>query len=233
MLDIQNVSASYGDHLALDKVSLAVEPGEIVGVVGPNGAGKTTLFKVLARIIEKYQGSIAFNALPLATVPQESIGYLAETPFLFEFFTPVEMLLFERSIRFPSLPEENVFNMLSTLGMDEHLHKPISTLSSGLKKRVAVAATFMGSPQLLILDEPLNSLDIQTVIVLKKLIREVLAREATVLVSSHVLDFFDGLIDRVVFLDRGAVHYTSSGDKRKAEELYTELFLPEESQQQA
>jgi ABC-2 type transport system ATP-binding protein len=76
-----------------------------------------------------------------------------------------------------------------------------------------------------VLDEPLNSIDIQTVIILKRLIQEASARGAAMLVSSHVLDFFDGLIGRVVFLNRGSVHYTSSDDTRKAEDIYAELFL--------
>ena len=225
LLELQNISVSYGSTRALDNVSLAVEPGEIVGVVGPNAAGKTTLFKVLARIIEQHEGTALFNGEPLATLPGSEIGYLGEEPFLFEFFTPAEMLLFERTMRLPLLPEEEALGMLHTLALDDYLERPIKTLSHGFKKRVALAAAFLGKPSIMILDEPLNSIDIQAVIVLKRLIQEALSRGAIVLMSSHVLDFFDGLIRRIVFLNQGSVHYAASDDPRTAEELYRSLFL--------
>jgi ABC-2 type transport system ATP-binding protein len=227
MLKIQNVSATYGAERALRDVSLAVQHGEIVGVVGPNGAGKTTLFKILVRSIERYEGSVTFDEQPLAELTSCTIGYVAQNPFLFEFFTPVEMLLFERSIKFPQLPGEEVFTILHMLGLESCQHKPIKTLSEGLKKRVAIAAAFLGAPSLVVLDEPLNSLDIQSVIVLKRLIREALLRGATVLISSHVLDFFDGLIERIVFLDHGVIHHISSEGSENAEDLYIKLFMAE------
>jgi ABC-type multidrug transport system ATPase subunit len=225
MLEISGVSASYGSHRALCDVSLCVESGEIIGVVGPNGAGKTTLFKIIAGILDQYGGTIAFNGNPLATLASKEIGYLAETPFQFEFFTPVEMLLFERSLRNPQLPAEQAFALLETLGLEDYQNVRIRDFSQGLKKRVALAAAFLGDPSIVVLDEPLNSIDIQTVIVLKRLIQDASARGAAILVSSHVLDFFDGLIERIVFLNRGSVRHTSSDDTRKAEELYAELFL--------
>ena len=224
MLKLQNISVSYGSTRALHNVSFSVAPGEIIGVVGPNGAGKTTLFKVLARIIEQFEGAALFKGEPLAGLSASEIGYLGEEPFLFEFFTPVEMLLFERTMRLPHLPENEVLDMLHTLALDDYLDKPIKTLSRGLKKRIAIAAAFLGNPSIVILDEPLNSIDIQTVIVLKRLIQDALSRGAIVLMSSHVLDFFDGLIKRIVFLNQGSIHYTASDDPRTAEELYKLLF---------
>jgi len=227
LLELQNISVSYGANRALNDVSLSVAPGEIVGIVGPNGAGKTTLFKVLARIIEQYDGTVLLRGEPLAELSGDEIGYLGEDPFLFEFFTPVEMLLFERTMRLPELPEGEVLDMLHALDLDDHMNRPIKTLSRGLKKRVAIAAAFLGSPSMVVLDEPLNSIDIQTVIVLKRLIQEALSRGTIILMSSHVLDFFEGLIRRIVFLNQGSIHHTALHDPRTAEEIYKALFLPD------
>jgi len=224
LLELQNISVSYGTTRALNNVSFSVAPGEIIGVVGPNGAGKTTLFKVLARIIEHFEGAALFKGEPLAGLRASETGYLGEEPFLFEFFTPVEMLLFERTMRLPLLPENEALDMLHTLALDDYLDKPIKTLSRGFKKRIAIATAFLGNPSIVILDEPLNSIDIQTVIILKRLIQDALSRGAIVLLSSHVLDFFDGLIKRIVFLNQGSIHYTASDDPRTAEELYKSLF---------
>lgn len=225
MLELQSISASYGSHKALNNVSLSVQPGEIIGIVGPNGAGKTTLFKVLARVIQQYEGTVTFNQRPLASLESSEIGYLAESPFQFDFFTPTEMLLFERALRLPHIPTKEVFTILETFALQDYLDKPIKTLSHGLQKRVALASAFLGNPAIIILDEPLNSIDIQTVITLKGLLQSSLARGATILMSSHVLDFFDGLIQRIAFLNKGTLHYLASNDPRKAEQLYTELFL--------
>jgi ABC-2 type transport system ATP-binding protein len=227
MLDLEGITVLYGTHRALSNVSLSVDRGEIVGVVGPNGAGKTTLFKVLARIIEQHEGTVRFDKKPLVELSSSEIGYLAEAPFQFDYFTPIEMLLFERTLRKLDIPADEAFDILCALGMESYLHKPIKKLSQGLKKRVAVAAAFLGNPSIVILDEPLNSLDIQSVIVLKRLIQDARSRGAIVLISSHVLDFFDGLTTRVVFLNKGSVFFTLSDDPRKSEELYTELFLSE------
>ncbi|MCL2806926.1 MAG: ABC transporter ATP-binding protein [Coriobacteriia bacterium] len=227
MLQIKNIYKSYGTHRVLRDVSLSIDCGEIIGIVGPNGAGKTTLFRILARYITRYRGEVTFMETPYARVERGKIGYLAERPFQFDYFTPVEMLLFERSIKFPDLPESNLYEVLHILGLEDYLDEPIKHLSAGLKKRVAVASAFLGSPSILVLDEPLNSLDIQSTIILKQLIRDALARNAMILISSHVLDFFDGLIERTVFLKQGAIHHTCAGDARTAEEQYIDLFMPD------
>ena len=229
MLELQKISASYGSHQVLFDVSFTVDPGEIVGIVGPNGAGKTTLFKILARIIKEYEGSVVFEGNQLSELSSSKIGYLADAPFQFKFFTPAEMLFFERAIRFPELSEEEVFEMMHILGLDDHMGKQIQNLSQGLKKRVALAAAFLGNPSVIILDEPLNSIDIQTVIILKQLIQKALSLGAIILLSSHVLDFFDGLIKRIIFLDQGTIRYMTSDDIYKAEELYVSLFLSNHS----
>jgi ABC-type multidrug transport system ATPase subunit len=225
MLELNNISASYQSIKALDDVSLSIACGEIVGIVGPNGAGKTTLFKIIARILDRYEGTVSYNGNPLKALESREIGYLAEVPFQFDYFTPAEMLLFERSLRNPQLPAEQVFTMLDTWGLVAWQDTKIRELSQGLKKRVALSTAFLGDPSLLVLDEPLNAIDIQTVIVLKRLIREAAARGAIVLISSHVLDFFDGLIERVVFLNQGSIHCASSDDTRTTEELYVDLFM--------
>lgn len=225
MLKIENLSVCYGKHQALSDITMTVPMGQILGIVGPNGAGKTTLFRVLARCVEKYSGSISLMGKAIDEIDANAIGYLADKPFQFPFFSPLEMLLFERTMKHPQLPEEEVLRMLNVLELDSFMHKPLNTLSSGLKKRVSVAAAFLGSPSLIILDEPLNSLDIQTVIILKRLIQAALSNGTIILMSSHVLDFFDGLITRIVFLKHGVIFHTSVDDSKSAEEIYAKLFL--------
>ncbi|MDR0501244.1 MAG: ABC transporter ATP-binding protein [Coriobacteriales bacterium] len=225
MLELSKISVSYAGVHVLHDINLCVMQGEIVGVVGPNGAGKTTLFKVVSRVIEGYEGVATYNNIRLCSLASKDISYLAETPFLFDFFTPAQMLLFERTLRFPDIPESDIYNILQRLDLDAHLHKRIKALSQGLRKRVAIASAFLGNPKIIVLDEPLNSIDIQTVIILRQLIQEALVREAIVLISSHVLNFFDGLVNRIVFLKEGNMYFAAENDQRNAEELYEELFL--------
>jgi ABC-type multidrug transport system ATPase subunit len=225
MLEVNGMRVSYGSCRALTDVSLTVERGEVVGVVGPNGSGKTTLFKTVARILEPDAGTVSFEGRPLAALASREIGYLAENPFQFDHFTPTEMLLFERALKSPQLPRDLVVDLLRTLNLESVQGTKLRNLSQGLRKRVAIAAAFLGNPSIIVLDEPLNAIDIQTVLVLKRLIAEAAARGAHILISSHVLDFFDGLVKRVVFLNRGVIHYVSQNDTHKAEELYAKLFM--------
>lgn len=227
MLQVSDLTVSYGTHKALDHVSFSTDLGEVVGIVGPNGSGKTTLFKTMMSLIKQDNGSIDFNGKSIPEVERKEIGYLAEIPFQFEFFSPTEMLLFERSIKDPLLPVETIYEMLHLLDLDDHKDVPIKNLSQGLKKRVSIASTFISGPSLLILDEPLNALDIQTVIILKKLIREASSRGAYVLISSHILTFFDGLIQKIIFLDQGKVRHITSKGETDAEEVYKTLFMPD------
>lgn len=225
MLSISDISVSYRSVKAVESVSLSVEAGEIVGVVGPNGAGKSTLFKTVVGLVAQDTGSIEVDETAISELDKSQIGYLAEHPFSFEFFTPTEMLLFERSIKAPNLDVGAVRDMLETLDLTSVMDLPISSLSQGQKKRVAIAAAFMGKPSVIVLDEPLNAIDIQTVITLKSLLKEALLRDAHILVSSHVLTFFDGLIQKIVFLENGSIRYISTNDTTSAEEIYSDLFM--------
>ena len=225
MLEITDVRVSYGACKALKGVTLSVEAGSVVGVVGPNGAGKSTLFKAVMGMVELDAGAVSLDGRPLFDIESREVGYLADIPFQFEFLTPREMLLFERAMKNPELPLEHLQGLLHTLDLEAHENTPIGNLSQGLRKRAALAAALAGEPSLLVLDKPLNALDVQTVIVLKRLIREAVARGAHVLVSSHVLNFFDGLVDKVAFLDRGLVRHVCSGDGEGAEDTYRRLFM--------
>ena len=225
MLEISGVTVSYGSTVAVEGVSFRVESGDIVGVVGPNGAGKTSLFKTILGFESQDFGSIDFNGKAISEVGSANIGYLAESPFLYDFFTPLEMLMFEISLKQATVSDEHVCEMMELLGLEKHKDTPISKLSQGFKKRVAIASAFICNPSLVILDEPLNALDIQTVIVLKQLIEQFSTQGAHLLLSSHVLTFFNGLVSKVVFLDHGKLRHISSSAADDAEEVYKRLYM--------
>lgn len=226
MLKIENVTVKYGSKKALDDVSLRVDGGSIVGIVGPNGAGKSTLFGTIIGTVSPCSGLITLDNSPVSAMAGKNIGYLGESPFQFDYFTPIEPLLFERAMKDPSLPLDRITSLLDLLGLDQFIDTPIGKLSQGLKKRVAIAAAFLYDPPLLVLDEPLNAIDIQTVIVLKRLVKRAASEGSHVLISSHVLDFFDGLIEKVVFLDHGSIRHVSYNDSN-AEQTYKQLFMGE------
>lgn len=225
MLKISDLTVRYGFKTALDDVTLHVDKGSVVGIVGPNGAGKSTLFGSIIGTIPVHSGSITLDDEPISDIPSKDIGYLGESPFQFDFFTPIETLLFERSMRDPNVPSDRISSLLDQLDLSQFLSTPVGKLSQGLKKRVAIAAAFASEPALLVLDEPLNAIDIQTVIILKNLVREAASRGSHVLISSHILDFFDGLIEKVVFLDHGSIRHVSDNDSIGAEETYKRLFM--------
>ena len=225
MLIVENVNRYYGEHLALNKLSFEVNAGEIVAVVGPNGAGKTTLFNILAGILARSNGVITLNDRDIATIPIEEQGFLAEETYFYERMNAWQTLQFEATMRRIDKNRENIGDMISRFALEDFVSKRMGSLSQGMAKRVLVASAFLGSPQLLILDEPLNGLDIQSVIALKEQLVVEKEHGAHILVSSHVLSFVDEIADRVLFLKDGALAGSSLGDSTHAESMYRQLFL--------
>lgn len=229
MLEVSGVTVVYGPQKALDDVSLRVEAGDAVGIVGPLGAGKSTLFRAILNIVSPSSGTVALNGEPLSSLPCSEIGYRDESPFQFDFFTPREALLFERALRDPQLPEKRVSESLHEFDLDAYEDTPLDELSEGLRNRVALAATFMSQPALIILDEPLNTIDMSTALILKRLIRQAVSRGAHVLISGHALPLLDEFVDKVIFLDHGSVLRSSPGNAGRVGDTYQNLLATNDS----
>lgn len=209
MIDVSNLSKSYGLIEALRDVSFSIAEGEIVGLLGPNGAGKTTIIKILTGYLQPDAGTVLINGLDVLEHTREvqaQIGYLPETAPLYPELSVQAYLTMMADLR--QIPEEDQLPLLSAAiyatGLQEHLTRPIAHLSKGFRQRVGLAQAILHKPKLLILDEPTVGLDPTQIVEIRHLIRR-LAKHSTVLFSTHILSEVEALCDRVIILMNGEV----------------------------
>jgi ABC-2 type transport system ATP-binding protein len=209
MIDVTDLSKSYGPVEALSGVSFHVSSGEIVGLLGPNAAGKTTLMKILTGYLYPDEGSVYVNGLDVLERTREvqaQIGYLPENAPLYPELSVQAYLQLMADLR--QIPEEERLARLSdaihATGLADYLVRPIGQLSKGFRQRLGVAQAILHRPRLLILDEPTIGLDPTQVVEIRNLIRR-LAQESTVVFSTHILSEVEALCDRVIILMNGRI----------------------------
>jgi ABC-2 type transport system ATP-binding protein len=210
-LDVDRISKSYGNVLALSSVSFSVSAGEIVGLLGPNGAGKSTSMKVALGILPPDSGEVRVYGRRVQDDPvaaKKQIGYVPETPQLYEYLTGAEYLDFIADMygMDSSSREGRITQFLTALELKGHENSMISGYSMGMKQKIALISALLHRPRVLVLDEPLNGLDPRSARIVKDLLRSLATQEGVgVLFSTHVLEIAQAICDRVVILSRGTV----------------------------
>ena len=209
-IQIDGLTKMYGSFGALNGLGLAVAPGEIYGLLGPNGAGKTTTLKITAGLIEPTEGSVMISGFDATREPlhaKQQIGYVAETPILYEHLTPRELLEFEASVRKLAKDPVNrrVGQLAEAFEVAQAFDSPIATLSMGTKQKIAIIAALLHQPPVLLLDEPLNSLDARSSMILKELISLHVKRGGAVLFSTHIMEIAQKLCSRIGIIFQGKV----------------------------
>lgn len=211
MILINNLQKKYNNITVLDIQQLHVPANESFGLVGNNGAGKTTLFRLLLDLLRADQGSASINGIGVATNEswKHFTGAFLDQGFLIDFLSPEEFFEFTGKIK--GMSHDDISSFL--LGMEEFFNgevlgkkKLIRNFSMGNQQKIGIAAAFMGKPEVVILDEPFNSLDPSTQIRLKQLIKQKKSETATTfLISSHDLNHIAEVCDRVVVLEEGKI----------------------------
>lgn len=209
MIEVKNLTKSYGPIEALRGIDFEVRAGEIVGLLGPNGAGKSTAIKILTGYLHPDEGSVEIDGLDVLTqtlAVQARIGYLSENTPLYPNLSVQGYLKLMADMR--AIPEAEQMPLISeaiyATGLAEYLVRPISKLSKGLRQRVGLAQAILHKPKLLILDEPTIGLDPTQIVEIRHLIQR-LAEHSTILFSSHILSEVEAVCDRVVILINGQV----------------------------
>ena len=232
MIEVSHLTKQYGNHLAVDDVSFTVADGQICGLLGPNGAGKSTIMNILTGYLSATSGQVTVAGHPLpeeADAAKACVGYLPEQPPLYPEMTVQEYLTFAAELKGVKKAErkEQVCRAARRTGLEAVLPRLIRSLSKGYKQRVGIAQALLGSPRLIILDEPTVGLDPAQVIEIRKLIRE-LGRAHTVILSSHILSEVQAVCQQILFLSKG--HLAAAGsleeltaDGKSLEEVFLEL----------
>lgn len=207
MIEINNLVKKYGDHTAVDHLSLVVEPGKIYGFLGPNGAGKSTTMNMITGYLGATSGEIKINGHDILKEPEEAkkcIGYLPELPPLYMDMTVKEYLEFVADLKQleKSLRKRYVEEAMETTGTTEVAGRMIRNLSKGYRQRVGFAQAILGYPEIIILDEPTVGLDPKQIIEIRELIRQ-LAKKHTVILSSHILAEVREVCDYILIISKG------------------------------
>ena len=208
MLEVRNLAKRFGNVLAVDGLSFAVEKGEVFGMLGTNGAGKTTTMKILACLLRPTSGLALVDGLDVTRDQldvKRRIGYLPEMPNLFDKLTGREFMAMLGTLRGmePDVLEKRVAEYIRILEFGDFLDLEIGTYSKGMRQRVAFASSVLHEPPILILDEPTSGLDPRYSKMVKAWIRDYAGKGNTVLMSTHVTEIADSLCDRVAVVHEG------------------------------
>jgi ABC-2 type transport system ATP-binding protein len=226
-LEIDGISKTFGSTRAISDVRFAVPRGQIIGLLGPNGAGKSTTMKAVLGLVRPDSGSIrvfGHDVLADPVAAKRQVGYVPESPSLYEFLTGAEYLDFVADMYDldPTTRRERIQPFLEGLELSGHENSLISGYSQGMRQKVALISGFLHHPRLLVLDEPLNGLDPRAARVVKDLILTRARSEGVgVLFSTHVLEIAQAICDSIVILHHGSVLAIGS-----VESLRTRSGLP-------
>ena len=209
MITVEHLTKCYGDFLAVDDLSFEIEEGHVYGFLGPNGAGKSTTMNIITGCLSATSGRVRIDGHDIFEEPgaaKRLIGYLPEQPPLYLNETPVEYLRFVGEAK----------------GLTGVRHRCISALSKGYRQRVGIAQALLGSPRVIILDEPTVGLDPLQIIEIRELIRQ-LGQTHTVLFSSHILSEVQTICDQILMIAHGKLAAFGAPD-----ELESRLLTPNE-----
>jgi len=203
MVQVTGLRKKFGHHVVLRDVNFAFSTGEVVGLVGPNGAGKTTIMKALLGLLATDAGNVRILGQPVSvnthTVVTQQVGALIERPAIYPFLTGWQHLqLMTTSV-------EQMTWVVQALQMETYIHRPAKRYSLGMKQKLGIAMALVNRPRLVILDEPMNGLDPQSVKRLRHLIGQLAGEGTTFLISSHILSELEKIIDTVILIDQGEV----------------------------
>lgn len=207
MIEVSHISHYFGRFKAVDDISFAVEPGQVVGLLGPNGAGKSTTMRMLAGYLTPTQGEVricGYDVVRQAIKAQAHLGYLPEGAPHYSEFSVREFLFFAarmRGLRRDVL-SDSVQTVITKLSLEAVVNRPMGQLSKGYKRRVGLAQALVHEPRVLLLDEPTDGLDPSQKQHVRALI-DSLARECAVLVSTHLLEEVNALCNRVLIIADG------------------------------
>ena len=207
MIEISNLVKKYGDHVAVDNLSLTIELGKIYGLLGPNGAGKSTTMNILTGYIGATSGTVKINGYDILNQPEEAkkcVGYLPELPPLYMDMTVAEYLKFVAELKKieKKKRKEMINDAMDMTGVSDVSERLIKNLSKGYRQRVGFAQAVLGYPQIIILDEPTVGLDPKQIIEIRELIKK-LGENHTVILSSHILTEISAVCDHVFIISKG------------------------------
>ena len=235
MLEIQHLTKKYGSKLAVDDLSLHIQPGEICGFIGHNGAGKTTTIKACCGILPFDSGEILVGGVSVQKDPiacKRQIAYIPDNPDLYDFMTGVKYLNFIGDVFGVSQAErrERIGRYGEMFELTGDLGQPISAYSHGMKQKLSIISALLHQPKLLILDEPFVGLDPKATHLLKGVMGELCRSGSAIFFSTHVLEVAERLCHRVAIIKSGKLVACGSMEEVKGDQSLETVFLELEAE---
>ena len=235
MLDIKNLTKTYGDKKAVDNLTLHIAPGEICGFIGHNGAGKTTTLKSVAGILQFDEGEITIGGRSVKTEPLEckrQIAYIPDNPDIYEFMTGIQYLNFIADIFGIDETErkERIEKYAQLFELTDDLTAAVASYSHGMKQKLAVISAWIHNPKLIIMDEPFVGLDPKAAHLLKEMMKEACSEGSAIFFSTHVLEVAEKLSDKVAVIKGGRLIRSGSMEEVKGDDSLEAVFLELEAE---
>lgn len=227
MLESKNLVKKYMNKTAVKEISLQIDKGRIYALLGPNGSGKTTFMKMAAGLVKPTSGTITYEGLPIGVQSKAKVAYMPTEPFFYSYMTAKDVGKYYNDF----FKDFNFKRYEELLGrMDLELSEKAKTLSSGNAAKLKIAVTLARKAELYMLDEPLNGIDIIARDRIITTILEAATEDTTLLVSSHLVDELEKIIDHAIFIKNGVVELVGDAEElretrgKSIVELYKEIY---------
>jgi ABC-2 type transport system ATP-binding protein len=223
----QNLTKKFSRVVAVDNVSITIEGGKIYGLLGPNGSGKSTLMKLIAGLFHPNSGSINAFGSPLSISDKADIAYMPTEPYYYDYMTIDTIKNYYRDF-YKDFSPEKYDRLIAKMGLSPAMK--VNSLSSGMAAKLKMAATMARKAKIVMLDEPLNGIDLIARDLIISAIIEEAEPETAIIISSHLIDVMESLLDSVYFIKEGRIVTSGDAEDIRKEhgksivDLYKEVF---------
>ena len=207
ILKCENLKKQVKNKVIVENISFSMDKGDVVGFIGPNGAGKTTTIKLILGLIKLTEGKVYIDGYDIQKnfiKAMEKVGAIVETPDLYMYLNGYDNLKLTAN-NYKSITKKRINEVIKMVGLENRIKDKVSTYSLGMRQRLGIAEAIINNPELLILDEPTNGLDVEGTIEIRNLIKELSKEGIAILISSHNLTEIDNLCNRIIVIKNGRI----------------------------
>lgn len=222
-----NLTKKYSATTAVDSATVTLEPGRIYGLLGPNGSGKSTFMKLAAGLVHPTSGEIRIMDEPISELSRAHVVYMPTEAYFYGYMTVRQVGQFHTDF-YADFSADSYQRLVTGMGLD--MDMKVSSLSSGMSAKLKLAAAAARSAQIIMLDEPLNGIDLIARDVIMSTIIQIANENNTILLSSHLIDVMESLLDEVIFIKQGRIAMQGNAEALRAEhgksivDIYKEVF---------
>ena len=220
ILVCENLKKQVKRKVIIENISFSVDKGEIVGLIGPNGAGKTTIIKSILGLINLTEGKVTINGYDIKknfVKAIEKVGAIVENPDAYMYLSGYDNLKITAN-NYKGITKSRIDEVAKIVGLENRIKDKVSTYSLGMRQRLGIAEAIINNPELLILDEPTNGLDVEGIIEIRNLIKKLSHQGIAIIISSHNLTEIDNLCNRIIAIKNGKMIVDETIDEFKTSE---------------